>query len=80
MGFLKNRQKSSFRRTKAIFELGVLRLKFYNIFFGEFFVYGKSPFKLEVKVSAHSRGPVVNRTTFVSFYGTENRARWCVRA
>jgi hypothetical protein len=30
---------------------------------------------LEVKVSAQSRGPVVNRTTLALLYWTENRAR-----
>jgi hypothetical protein len=32
--------------------------------------------KLEVEVSAHSRGPVVNRTTLALFYATKNRAKW----
>jgi hypothetical protein len=45
------------------------------IFFGDFFVFGKVPFKLGVKVFAQSKGPVVNVATLAFIYGTKNWAR-----
>ncbi len=41
------------------------------MFLGDFFVHGNVPFKLEVKFSAQSRGPVVNRTTLALLYWPE---------
>jgi len=41
----------------------------------DFYVHGKVPFKLEVKVFAQSRGPVVNVTTLALLYWAKNRAR-----
>jgi hypothetical protein len=43
------------------------------IFWGDFLNHGKGPFKIDEKVSAQPRGPVVNGATLALFCGITNR-------
>jgi hypothetical protein len=44
------------------------------IFLGDFLNHGKGPFKIDEKVSAQPRGPVVNCATLALFCGITKRA------